>query len=161
MPRENIRKPERALSARFVEAVIKPGKYYDRQGLFLRVAKNGSKQWVQRIAIRGKRCELGLGSPPAVTLATARKLALDNRGKAMLSGDPLAEKRAAKTKPLTFRECVERCADAKLTEIKSEKHRKGWLPPYRPALREDHHVVQGVRRSRLRNGLDQLNADAA
>jgi hypothetical protein len=70
------------------------------------VAKNGAKQWVQRITIRGKRCELGLGSPPAVPLSEARKLALENRGKAMLGGDPLAEKRAAKSKPLTFAECV-------------------------------------------------------
>ncbi len=73
-----------------------PGKYFDGQGLFLRVAKNGARQWVQRITVRGKRCELGLGSPPAVSLATARKLALDNRGLAMLGGDPLAERRKAR-----------------------------------------------------------------
>ena len=82
-----------ALSPRFVETVTEPGKYFDGHGLFLRVAKNGARQWVQRITIRGKRNELGLGSPPAVSLAAARKLALDNRGKAMLGGDPLAEKR--------------------------------------------------------------------
>ena len=127
LPLENIRRPKRALSARFVETVTKPGKYFDGQGLFLRVANNGARQWVQRITIQGTRRELGLGSPPAVSLATARKLALENRGTAMLGGDPLAEKRAAKVRPLTFRECVEKYADAKLTEIKSEKHRKQWL----------------------------------
>ena len=63
MTQENCRKPERALSARFVDTVAEPGKYFDGQGLFLRVAKNGAKQWVQRITIRGKRTELGLGSP--------------------------------------------------------------------------------------------------
>jgi hypothetical protein len=73
MPRENIRRPEKALSARFVETVTAPGKYFDGHGLFLRVAKNGAKQWVQRITIRGKRCELGIGSPPAVPLSEARK----------------------------------------------------------------------------------------
>ena len=127
MPRENFRAPKKALSARFVETVVEPGKYFDGQGLFLRVTKNGARQWVQRITIRGKRCELGLGSPPAVTLAAARKVALENRGKAMLGGDPLAEKRADKIRPLTFRECVEKYADAKLAEIKNEKHRKQWL----------------------------------
>lgn len=126
MPRENNRKPERALSARFVETVSNPGKYFDGQGLFLRVAKNGARQWVQRITIRGKRTELGLGSPPAVSLATARKLALENRGKAMIGGDPLAEKRAAKAKPLTFAECVSAYAEAKICEFRSEKHRKQW-----------------------------------
>lgn len=123
----NIRRPQRALSARFVETVSAPGKYFDGQGLFLRVAKNGAKQWVQRITIRGKRRELGLGSPPAVSLATARKQALENRGKAMLGGDPLADKREVKVASLTFRECVDAYAEAKLTEIKSEKHRKQWL----------------------------------
>lgn len=69
-----------------METVTEPGKQFDGQGLFLRVAKNGAKQWMQRITIRGKRCELGLGSSPAVSLAAARKLALDNRGKAVLGG---------------------------------------------------------------------------
>lgn len=127
VPRENTRKPERALSVRFVETVKEPGKYFDGQGLFLRVAKNGARQWVQRITIRGKRCELGLGSPPAVSLATARKLALENRGKAMLGGDPLAEKRVEKFKPLTFAECVAAYAEAKLSEFSNEKHRRQWL----------------------------------
>jgi integrase len=118
--------PERALSARFVETVSQPGKYFDGQGLFLRVAPNGARQWVQRITIRGKRRELGLGSPPAVSLATARKLALENRGKAMLGRDPLAEKRAAKSQLLTFAECVSAHSEAKLSEFRSEKHRKQW-----------------------------------
>jgi integrase len=127
MPRENIRRPEKVLSARFVETVTDPGKYFDGHGLFLRVAKNGAKQWVQRITIRGKRCELGLGSPPAVPLSDARRVALENRGKAMQGGDPLAEKRATKSKPLTFAECVAAYAEAKLGEFRSEKHRKQWL----------------------------------
>jgi hypothetical protein len=63
MAKENCRRPERALSARFVEMVTQPGKYFDGQGLFLRVAKNGARQWVQRITIRGKRREIGLGVP--------------------------------------------------------------------------------------------------
>lgn len=121
----NIRKPERALSARFVETVTEPGKHFDGQGLFLRVAKNGAKQWVQRITIRGKRTELGLGSPPAVSLATARKMALDNRGKAMLGGDPLAEKRKAR-EGMTFAEAMDRYLTAKIDEFRSDKHRKQW-----------------------------------
>lgn len=56
-----IRRPQKALSPRFVETVNEPGKYFDGQGLYLRVQPNGSRQWVQRITIRGKRCEMGLG----------------------------------------------------------------------------------------------------
>jgi integrase len=125
LTRENSRRPEKALSARFVETVRDPGKYFDGHGLLLRVAKNGAKQWVQRITIRGKRCELGLGSPPAVPLSEARRVALENRGKAMLGGDPLAEKRAARDR-MTFAEAVGRYAEVRLKEIKNEKDRKRW-----------------------------------
>ncbi|MEW9921767.1 tyrosine-type recombinase/integrase [Marimonas sp. MJW-29] len=125
MPRKNIRRPEKALSARFVETVTEPGKYFDGQGLFLRVAKNGARQWVQRITIRGKRCELGLGSPPAVPLATARKLALENRGTAMLGGDPLAAKRKAR-EGKTFAAAVDEYLASKLSEFRNEKHQKQW-----------------------------------
>lgn len=125
MSRENIRVPEKALSARFVETVTEPGKYFDGQGLFLRVAKNGARQWVQRIVIRGKRSELGLGSPPAVPLATARRLALENRGKAMLGGDPLADKRKAR-EGIRFTDAVDTYLTAKLSEFRNEKHRKQW-----------------------------------
>ena len=45
----------------------------------------------------------------------------------MLGGDPLGEKRAAKERPVTFAECVEAYTEAKLSEFKSEKHRKQWL----------------------------------
>jgi len=41
----------------------RPGKHHDGGGLglCLRVEPNGARFWVQRIAIRGKRRELGLG----------------------------------------------------------------------------------------------------
>lgn len=125
MSRANIRRPEKALTARFVDTVAKPGKYFDGHGLFLRVAKNGAKQWVQRITIRGRRRELGLGSPPAVSLAEVRKVALENRGKAMQGRDPLAEKREAQG-GLTFGDAVEKYADAKLHEFSNPKDRKRW-----------------------------------
>lgn len=108
-----------------METATEPGKYFDGQGLFLRVQPNGSKQWVQRITIRGKRCELGLGSPPAVSLATARQLALENRGKAMLGGDPLQERREARS-GLTFEAAMDQYLAAKLDEFRNEKHKKQW-----------------------------------
>ena len=120
-----IRKPQKALTARFVETVSEPGKHFDGHGLFLRVQPNGARQWVQRITIRGKRCEMGLGSPPAIPLATARRLALENRGKAMLGGDPLAERREA-AGALTFEAAINAYLAAKLDEFRSEKHKAQW-----------------------------------
>jgi hypothetical protein len=65
------RRPEKVLNAAFVKSVQEPGKYFDGHGLYLRVEPNGTRFWVQRIAIRGKRTELGLGSPSLVSLKEA------------------------------------------------------------------------------------------
>ena len=121
----SIRKPKKALTARFVETVKVPGKHFDGHGLFLRVRPNGGKQSVQQITVRSKRTEIGLGSPPAVPLETARRLALENRGKAMLSGDPLQAKRVA-LDGMIFREAVDKYLTSKLREFRNEKHRKQW-----------------------------------
>jgi hypothetical protein len=89
------RRPEKALTALEVKNATKQGKYFDGHGLYLRVDANGSKFWVQRIVIRGKRSELGLGSAALVTLAEARAMALENRKLARSGGDPLQAKREA------------------------------------------------------------------
>lgn len=133
--------PQKALTARFVETVKDAGKYFDGHGLFLRVNKSGSKQWVQRLVINGKRTELGLGSPPAIPLATARQRALENKGMAMMSGDPLAAKRS-RTKQMTFTTAVEAYLKKKQSEFRNEKHGKQWrstLETYAiPALGNKH-----------------------
>ena len=76
------------LSPTFVKTVTNPGKYYDQNGLILRVLLNGGKQWVQRLVIHGKRRDLGLRTFPLVSLAEARKQAFENRKLARAGGDP-------------------------------------------------------------------------
>ena len=95
--------PDKALSAAFVRTVTKAGKYTDGQGLFLKVTPSGARRWVQRIAIRGKRTEIGLGPVSLVGLAEARGIALANRKLARQGGDPLKAKREAEA-ILTFEE---------------------------------------------------------
>ncbi len=89
------RTPEKSLSAQFVRTVSKPGKYFDGNGLYLRVDKSGSRFWVQRITVKGKRTELGLGNPSLVSLAEAREQALQNYKLARAGGDPLQAKHEA------------------------------------------------------------------
>ena len=89
------RHPEKALTAAQVKTASRPGKYRDGNGLFLRVEKSGSKRWVQRINIRGKPTELGLGSASLVPLAEAREIALENRKIARGGGDPLRSRSEA------------------------------------------------------------------
>ena len=70
-----------------------PGRYPDGATLYLVVWPSGSKSWVQRLTIGGRRADLGLGGYPAMSLAQARRKAQDNRILAKSGGDPLAEKR--------------------------------------------------------------------
>ena len=76
-----------ALSAAMVRSAG-PGNYVDGNGLMLRVRKSGTRQWIQRLTIHGRRVDLGLGSADLVKLADARRLAADNRAIARTGGDP-------------------------------------------------------------------------
>lgn len=104
-----------------------PGKHHDggNRGLYLRVDPNGARFWVQRITIHGKRREIGLGSPPRVTLATARAEADRNKLMVREGGDPLAAKRQTR-EAVTFATAVDRYLAAKMGEFRNDKHRKQW-----------------------------------
>jgi len=39
-----------------------PGSHVDGNGLMLRVRASGTRQWIQRLTIHGRRVDLGLGS---------------------------------------------------------------------------------------------------
>lgn len=118
---KGTRQPEKALTAQFVRAAKAPGKYFDGHGLYLRVDKNGSRFWVQRITIRGKRRELGLGSPSLVSLAEAREIALVNRKLARAGGDPLAAKRQAQA-ILSFEEAARKVHELHKPTWRNTKH---------------------------------------
>ena len=113
--------PDKALSAAFVRTVKEAGKYFDGQGLFLKVDASGAKRWVQRINIRGKRTELGLGSTALVSLAEARETALGNRKTARQGGDPLRAKREALA-VMTFEEAARKVHAINLPSWRNEKH---------------------------------------
>ena len=57
-------------------------------GLTLVVQPNGFKRWYQRIRIKGRPTNIGLGGYPLVTLAEARALALENARTAHAGDDP-------------------------------------------------------------------------
>ena len=124
-----ITKPRagKPLSAAFVRTVHAPGKYHDGGGLglILRVEPSGSRRWVQRIVILGRRREIGLGTPPVVTLAAAREAALENKRIAQGGEDPVALRRNARAF-MTFAAAAEHAIAAKSSEFRSDKHRKQW-----------------------------------
>ena len=92
------------LTAGRVKTIKLPGRYSAGvPGLYLVVTPSGTKNWVQRIVIDGKRRDRGLGSVKIVSLKQARVKALENR-------DAVAEGRNPwVTAPLmpTFRECAD------------------------------------------------------
>lgn len=126
MSGNSIRRPEKALTAQFVKTVKQAGKYFDGHGLFLRVNSNGSKQWVQRITIRGKRSEIGLGNPSLVSLVEARELAIANRKLALAGGDPIQAKKEAKA-VLSFAEAAQRVYELHRPTWRNEKHAKQFI----------------------------------
>ena len=94
------------LTFKKIQALNVPGLYGDGGTLFLRVAPRGSKQWVQRLVIRKKRHDLGLGGFPLTNLNEAREKAFHNRKIARNGGDPVSERRQRENVP-TFAEACE------------------------------------------------------
>lgn len=126
MALDGARQPRRPLTAQLVKNLSAPGEYCDGNGLYLRVNPSGSRQWVQRIVIRGKRSELGLGGYPLVSLAEARAAALENRKLAQSGGDPLAEKRRTREIP-TFEAAARSVHEMHGPTWRNEKHRKDFI----------------------------------
>lgn len=81
------------LSSRFAATVTKKGRHGDGNGLYLVVKDSGAKSWVLRTVVRRRRCDIGLGGYPLVSLAEARAAAFEGRKLARAGGDPLALKR--------------------------------------------------------------------
>ena len=120
------RHPQNALSAAFVREVDEVGRYCDGHGLYLDVRPSGSRSWVQRLAIRGRRREMGLGGFPLVSLEEARAEAFANRKLARAGGDPLAEKRRARAAP-TFAAAAERVWEQMRPGWRNAKYGRDWM----------------------------------
>ena len=108
------------LSAAKVKAVKKPGMHGDGNGLYLRVTGSGSRSWMQRIVIHGRRRDLGLGGYPAIGLSEARALALANKALVTAGRDPVADRQRANVP--TVREAAKKVYEAHLPRWRNGKH---------------------------------------
>jgi len=120
------RHPHNALSPAFVRHVGEAGRYCDGNGLYLDVRPSGSRGWIQRLTIRGRRTELGLGGYPLVSLKEAREKAFLNRKLAREGGDPLSEKRRAESMP-TFIETADKVWRQLRPGWRSDRHAQVWM----------------------------------
>lgn len=106
-----------SLSQKVIEKITLPNVYHDKHGLQLKVRPSGTKSWVLRYQFEGKRHDLGLGSFPDVSLADARKKAMEYRVQINKGLDPLGQRQEETTAAVTFE-------DETRTFI--ERHRVGW-----------------------------------
>ena len=97
------------------KTVDRAGKYCDQHGLMLRVRPTGSKQWIWRGTVRGRRVDLGLGGYPYTTLREARERAFEYRKASRAGLDPRVRNRRCPT----FAEAVEKVI---------AMHRPSWRP---------------------------------
>ena len=114
-----------------------PGRLADGGGLFLNIAKGGSKSWILRIRIDGRRLDKGLGSFPAITLTQARRLADSNRVAVAAGGNPWATKERetasikpegrARRKTMTFEEVARLVHVEHSRQLSSEKNARNWI----------------------------------
>ena len=113
-----------------------PGRYAvgGVPGLLFHVRPSGSKHWILRVSVGGRRRDIGLGGFPAVGLSEARDRAREHRDKIRRGIDPVAERkqaeaelRKARLRNITFREAALRCHHSKSQEFRSVKHRHDWI----------------------------------
>lgn len=101
-------------------------------GLALQV-KQGSRSWVLRAMVGGKRRDMGLGAYPDVTLAKAREKAREAREQIRGGVDPIAQQQQARRAlqvaaagALTFNQCAEKYIAAHRAGWKNAKHAQQW-----------------------------------
>jgi len=114
----------------------RPGKHGDGDGLTLVVSDSGSRKWVLRYQLNGKRRDMGLGSFPNVELKAARIAAASAHALATQGVDPLTARgearKAARPVP-SFREIAEDVIVEAKARTTNEKVRYQWERHLGPA----------------------------
>ncbi len=125
----------REMSALEVGRISKAGYHFvgGVSGLVLQISKTGSKSWLLRVLVGGKRREIGLGGYPDVTLAGAREAARIHRNKIKSGIDPVAERATARStlaaamaSAMTFKSAAEKYIEANEAGWKNTKHAAQW-----------------------------------
>jgi len=112
------------LNARAVATITKSGRHADGGGLYLSISPNGGRRWVFLYRWHGKPTEIGFGSARDVTLARARELAGQARGKLAEGINPKDARRSSVG--ATFGECADRLIEAMRPAWRNGKHAAQW-----------------------------------
>lgn len=118
------------LTAAAVAKLREPGRYPvgGAAGLHLRITDSGSRLWVHRIMVDGKRRDIGLGRFEDVSLSQARDAARDKSRMVRQGLDPLLAPQLSPAAKVvrTFRATAEEYVESKRAGWRNEKHRAQW-----------------------------------
>lgn len=110
------------LTVKGVESLREPGRYSDGDGLHLRIDAAGRRYWILRVMRDGKRRDVSLGSPPKVSLATARRKAAEARDRIVETG------LVGKPSELpTFAETARQAHKSYSAGYRNSKHAAQWI----------------------------------
>jgi integrase len=121
------------LTALKVAKANRPGMYGDGGGLYLRITKEGTKNWVYRFMLNGRARWMGLGPVVLYSLQEARGKTLEARRLRHEGIDPIDARRHARTqqrleaaKAVTFKQCAESYIKAHRAGWRNGKHAAQW-----------------------------------
>jgi len=130
-----VPKIAKELSALDIKRLSKPGRHATGciSGLLIVVKDSGAKSWMLRTMIGNRRCSIGLGPYPEISLSEARNKARGYKQNIREGTDPLAEKRRIKASltrqngRITFIEVARLCHEKKMEGFKNAKHGQDWI----------------------------------
>lgn len=113
------------LTAFKIKSLKQPGRYSDGGGLYLEVEKSGSRHWVLRVVVRGRRRDIGLGSVETVDLASVRMEAARMRAEARSGGDPTTSRQRQQVP--TMEEATRKLFERNRQGWKAGPHHERWI----------------------------------
>jgi len=131
------------LTALKIESLSDTGRYADGSGLYLNISKDGTKSWLYRYQLKGKRRWMGLGSyhRKSNTLAMARSQSIEVKALVNRGIDPIEQQRDKnedkrqadiktkhqnKLQNMTFKVCSDSYIDTMKAQWSNAKHIQQW-----------------------------------
>ena len=112
---------DRALNAKTIATLTKPGTYADGGGLSLRIDAKGYRRWIWRGQVNGKATVRGLGGYPAVPLVEARKAAIKVKEDAQA-----VALRASEAAIPTFAQAADKVIELRRPTWTNQRHAAQW-----------------------------------
>jgi integrase len=151
---------KRAELSQMKARALPPGKHADGQGLWLFKREKDRGKWMLRLVVHGTRREMGMGAWPDVSIAEARRKAEDARMVLRDGKDPVYERKRVRRakKPLTVKEAIEGCFEARKGELKGEGTAGRWMSPMKVHVipKIGHYPVTDVDQHVLKELLDPI-----